>query len=188
MYCSVRLVFRQKNVENNQSLSNMQENKEELSNKETSIVDEENNLSSDGKELSSNESTITTSNETIENQTSSNNSNVTQNNTQSIQENQTSSNNNNTETQKQESPQQITTPKKEIWEELGLTEDQYYNQPMHSDQFITYSINDYGTREATELACRTLEEAYAIENQNAFKCDSVMSASGRYLGEMARRW
>lgn len=145
----------------------------------TDNIDNDNSNTTDKK--IKNEDTPKTSNNT------SNNSSGTQNNSQSNSS--TGNTKQNDERPKNNTTSQTQQPsKKEIWEELGLTEDQYYNKPMFSWQTIHYNVNNYGTREATESACRIAEEKYAKENNGGFKCENVMSPSGRYLGEMATRW
>ena len=119
-----------------------------------------------------------TSNQSTSNNTVANN-NKTNNTTEKPKQN--------NETPKNNTTTQVT-PKKEIWEELGLTKDQYFNKPTYSWQVVNYSINDYKSREATEKACRDEEDKFAKENNGGFKCESVMSPSGNYLGEMATRW
>lgn len=149
-----------------------QKSENEFENKEPeSIMDD--NISSNSEEEKENNSDNVT---TTEPKSSENNQN-----NQVSQSDNTSINNH-------ETPQQEIPSQQEIWEQLGMTKDQYYNQPMYSYQTVNYKVQDYGSREATELACRTQEDAYAKEHLNGFKCDSVMSPSGNYLGEMARRW
>lgn len=69
--------------------------------------------------------------------------------------------------------QNFTTSKKEKWEELGMTKDQYYNEPLHKWETIDF---------------KTIEDCdrYASENiiDKFYTCRDVLSASGKLLGVM----
>lgn len=72
---------------------------------------------------------------------------------------------------------------KQPWEELGISENDYYNKPMWSYATITFKVDDYSSREATENACKEESMRLFNEEQKASACTSVNSYSGRYLGE-----
>ena len=71
------------------------------------------------------------------------------------------------------------------WEELGITESDYYNKPMWSWARIDFSIKDYKTYEKTREACITRGEEYFKEGLG-YSCTSINSYSGDYLGEMIK--
>ena len=74
--------------------------------------------------------------------------------------------------------------KKEItaWEELGMTEDEYFNKPAWSWARVDFSVEKYGSEEACFNACIK----YGEESEIGFSCSTINSASGRYLGEMIK--
>ncbi|MBQ9853529.1 MAG: hypothetical protein IJO57_00665 [Bacilli bacterium] len=71
------------------------------------------------------------------------------------------------------------------WEELGITEHDYYNKPMWSWARIDFSIKDYKTYEKTREACITKGEEY-FKQGLGYSCTSINSYSGEYLGEMIK--
>ena len=71
------------------------------------------------------------------------------------------------------------------WDELGITEDEYYNKPMWSWARIDYSINEYKTYEKTREACMKKGEELFQEGYG-YSCTSINSYSGKYLGEMLK--
>ena len=72
-----------------------------------------------------------------------------------------------------------------IWEELGITESDYYNKPMWSWARVDFSIKDYKTYEKTREACIAKGEEY-FEQGLGYSCTSINSYSGDYLGEMIK--
>lgn len=70
-----------------------------------------------------------------------------------------------------------TTKKENVWDRLGLTEDQYFNQPMYSWEHV-----DFATLEEC-LAYGDKYEPY-LNGEVAYNCSTVTSPSGKYLGEM----
>ena len=73
-----------------------------------------------------------------------------------------------------------------IWDELGISEYDYYNSPMSSWQTVDFSISDYGSLFAAENACRNYGLSYEpyVNGEESFNCDIVTSYSGNYLGYM----
>lgn len=71
------------------------------------------------------------------------------------------------------------------WEELGITEHDYYNKPMWNWARIDFSIKDYKTYENTREACITKGEEYFKEGLG-YSCTGINSYSGDYLGEMLK--
>ena len=77
-----------------------------------------------------------------------------------------------------------TTTKIEPWEQLGLTENQYYNEPIWSWARVDYHIDNYSNREETKNACEQESMRLMNEENIASGCTEINSYSGRYLGEM----
>ena len=98
-------------------------------------------------------------------------------------------NNSNTEVKEDEKVQNNTKDEtneiQKAWDELGITEDEYYNKPMWSWARIDYSINEYKTYEKTREACMKKGEELFQEGYG-YSCTSINSYSGKYLGEMLK--
>ena len=86
---------------------------------------------------------------------------------------------------KQEPPKEVQPPTKTAWEELGISEYDYYNKPMWNWARIDFSINDYKTYDKTREACINKGEEY-YEQGYGYSCTSINSYSGNYLGEMLK--
>ena len=90
--------------------------------------------------------------------------------------------------QKQVEKSVIKEPKQEekkemtAWEEIGMTEDEYYNKPAWSWARVDFPVEKYGSEEACFNACIK----YGEESEMGFSCSTINSASGRYLGEMIK--
>lgn len=86
----------------------------------------------------------------------------------------------------EEKPQQQAEEQKvkTAWEELGISEYDYYNSPMWSWARVDYSIKDYGSFENTHQAC--IDAGNSIEDITSFSCTNINSYSGNYLGDMLR--
>ena len=79
------------------------------------------------------------------------------------------------------------TPKQQTdWEELGITEYDYYNKPMWSWARIDFKVSDYASEEETKNACRSYGHKLMEEQGLGFSCSSINSYSGNYLGEMLK--
>lgn len=74
---------------------------------------------------------------------------------------------------------------KTAWEELGISEYDYYHKPMWSWARIDFSIEVYKTYEKTREACISKGEEY-FEQGLGYSCTSINSYSGDYLGEMLK--
>ena len=92
-----------------------------------------------------------------------------------VENNSTQVENNSTQEVEKENP----------WDDLGITEYEYYNKPMWSWARVDYSIKDYVTQELTQKACIDAGNNM-LENILSFFCTSINSYSGDYLGEMLR--
>ena len=92
---------------------------------------------------------------------------------------------------KEEPKQEEAVPKEEevkpktAWEELGISEYDYYHKPMWSWGRVDFSIETYKTYEKTREACITKGEEY-FEQGLGYSCTSINSYSGDYLGEMIK--
>lgn len=76
------------------------------------------------------------------------------------------------------------TPKQEnnIWDELGITEDEYYNSPAWKWAKVDFHIDQYGSQENCLNACIEYGESTGM----GYSCSTINSYSGRYLGEMIK--
>ena len=72
------------------------------------------------------------------------------------------------------------------WEELGISEYDYYHKPVWSWARIDFSVDDYGTEENTKNACILKGNKLMKESQEGlgFSCQGILSYAGNYLGEM----
>lgn len=117
-----------------------------------------------------------------------NNNNSNTNTSNNSKEN--NSTDNSTTNQASNNSNQITSneqPKEQnIWDELGITEYDYYHKPMWSWARIDFSINDYQTEENTKNACISKGNQLMDESETGlgYSCQSILSYSGDYLGEM----
>ncbi len=75
---------------------------------------------------------------------------------------------------------------KPIWEKLGMTENQYYNQPIMSWQRVDFSVEKYKTEDKAMEACLSHGDNYEPykNGEVLYMCDKVFSASGKFLGVM----
>ena len=111
-------------------------------------------------------------------------SNKTENNNQVVQSNtkreeQSKQNVTKSETYKVEQPKVENKP----WEELGISENDYYNKPMWNWMTVEFDVNTYGSQSAAESACRDSGNKKAEAEGLGFSCTNVLSYSGKYLGE-----
>ena len=74
---------------------------------------------------------------------------------------------------------------KTAWEDLGISEYDYYHKPMWSWARIDFSIEVYKTYEKTREACISKGEEY-FEQGLGYSCTGINSYSGDYLGEMLK--
>lgn len=72
---------------------------------------------------------------------------------------------------------------KKPWDDLGISEYDYYNKPAHSWAEVDFSVKNYGTQELTLKACQDYGNSYIAEHSGGYWCNSVNSYSGDYLGE-----
>lgn len=71
----------------------------------------------------------------------------------------------------------IEAKKQEVWEALGMTKDQYYNQPMYSWEKVDFD---------SYAECEAFGDTYppAVNGEVSYICRDVKSPSGKYLGTM----
>lgn len=81
-----------------------------------------------------------------------------------------------------EEPKQEEKKEMTAWEELGMSEDDYYNKPAWSWAKVDFAIEKYGSQENCFNACIK----YGEESGMGFSCSTINSTSGRYLGEMIK--
>ncbi len=68
------------------------------------------------------------------------------------------------------------------WDELGITESEYYNSPAWSWARVDFAIEKYGSQEKCLNACIEYGESTGM----GYSCSTINSYSGRYLGEMLK--
>lgn len=167
----------EKNIkeETDEKENNADSTTEEIKNNEVKIKEEE-KTSNDKNNTSSNTSDNTPSSKFA---TSSSN-NVINNNSNSTN----NSNSNNSSSNQNTNPTNETT--ENIWDKLGMTEYQYYNEPMYSWEHVDFSVNTYGSESAARNACLNYGDNYQpyLNGEVLYHCTTVNSASGKYLGEM----
>lgn len=86
--------------------------------------------------------------------------------------------NSNSKQDEQKEPVVIVESKKqEIWEALGMTKDQYYNQPMYNWEKVDFK---------TMNECLEYGNKYKpyLDGEVLYNCHDVLSASGKFLGVM----
>lgn len=83
-----------------------------------------------------------------------------------------------------EIPKVDTNTKNDInaWDELGITENEYYNSPAWSWARVDFAIEKYGSQEKCLNACIEYGESTSM----GYSCSTINSYSGRYLGEMLK--
>ena len=162
------------------------------SNKDSSEMEEEENEPI--TENNENDNDIVKNDSTNDDSTSSNNmesNNVRNSNV--VKENKTTTNVKKEEP-KQESTQvqqPVTQPESEqpkheptAWENLGISEYDYYHKPMWSWARVDYKVEDYGSLEKAHQAC--IDAGNKIEDSISFSCTNINSYSGDYLGDMLK--
>ncbi len=68
-----------------------------------------------------------------------------------------------------------------IWDSLGMTKEQYYNEPMYSWERIDFDATSCGSEENCLNECAIKGDTYL---NYLYSCDIVTSASGKFLGVM----
>lgn len=68
------------------------------------------------------------------------------------------------------------------WDELGITENEYYNSPAWSWARVDFVVEKYGSQEKCLNACIEYGESTGM----GYSCSTINSYSGRYLGEMLK--
>lgn len=99
-------------------------------------------------------------------------------------------NNSNSVTKEEPKKEEVVPKEEEVkpkiaWEELGISEYDYYHKPMWRWGRVDFSIETYKTYEKTREACITKGEEY-FEQGLGYSCTSINSYSGDYLGEMIK--
>lgn len=162
------------------SLYNRQNIKISNKDKKTDVIKETNNnqnnetLIEEVKEKDSNESIESNNNSTSKSEQKVEVKNETPKSETKQEEKQSSS----------EIPKVDTNTKNDInaWDELGITENEYYNSPAWSWARVDFAIEKYGSQEKCLNACIEYGESTGM----GYSCSTINSYSGRYLGEMLK--
>lgn len=162
------------------SLYNRQNIKISNKDKKTDVINETNNnqnnetLIEEVKEKDSNESIESNNNSTPKSEQKVEVKNETPKSETKQEEKQSSS----------EIPKVDTNTKNDInaWDELGITENEYYNSPAWSWARVDFAIEKYGSQEKCLNACIEYGESTGM----GYSCSTINSYSGRYLGEMLK--
>lgn len=162
------------------SLYNRQNIKISNKDKKTDVINETNNnqnnetLIEEVKEKDSNESIESNNNSTSKSEQKVEVKNETPKSETKQEEKQSSS----------EIPKVDTNTKNDInsWDELGITENEYYNSPAWSWARVDFAIEKYGSQEKCLNACIEYGESTGM----GYSCSTINSYSGRYLGEMLK--
>ena len=162
------------------SLYNRQNIKISNKDKKTDVINETNNnqsnetLIEEVKEKDSNESIESSNNSTSKSEQKVEVKNETPKSETKQEEKQSSS----------QIPKVDTNTKNDInaWDELGITENEYYNSPAWSWARVDFAIEKYGSQEKCLNACIEYGESTGM----GYSCSTINSYSGRYLGEMLK--
>ena len=162
------------------SLYNSQNIKISNKDKKTDVINETNNnqnnetLIDEVKEKDSNESIESNNNSTSKSEQKVEVKNETPKSETKQEEKQSSS----------QIPKVDTNTKNDInaWDELGITENEYYNYPAWSWARVDFAIEKYGSQEKCLNACIEYGESTGM----GYSCSTINSYSGRYLGEMLK--
>ena len=162
------------------SLYNSQNIKISNKDKKTDVINETNNnqnnetLIEEVKEKDSNESIESNNNSTSKSEQKVEVKNETPKSETKQEEKQSSS----------QIPKVDTNTKNDInaWDELGITENEYYNSPAWSWARVDFAIEKYGSQEKCLNACIEYGESTGM----GYSCSTINSYSGRYLGEMLK--
>lgn len=162
------------------SLYNRQNIKISNKDKKTDVINETNNnqsnetLIEEVKEKDSNESIESNNNSTSKSEQKVEVKNETPKSETKQEEKQSSS----------QIPKVDTNTKNDInaWDELGITENEYYNSPAWSWARVDFAIEKYGSQEKCLNACIEYGESTGM----GYSCSTINSYSGRYLGEMLK--
>lgn len=162
------------------SLHNRQNIKISNKDKKTDVINETNNnqsnetLIEEVKEKDSNESIESNNNSTSKSEQKVEVKNETPKSEIKQEEKQSSS----------QIPKVDTNTKNDInaWDELGITENEYYNSPAWSWSRVDFAIEKYGSQEKCLNACIEYGESTGM----GYSCSTINSYSGRYLGEMLK--
>lgn len=162
------------------SLYNRQNIKISNKDKKTDVINETNNnqsnetLIEEVKEKDSNESIESNNNSTSKSEQKVEVKNETPKSETKQEEKQSSS----------QIPKVDTNTKNDInaWDELGITENEYYNSHAWSWARVDFAIEKYGSQEKCLNACIEYGESTGM----GYSCSTINSYSGRYLGEMLK--
>lgn len=195
LICSIGIILytrvnsNTKDKKTNTNVVKKEEKKKEESDKvdvqdeKTNETKEENKTSTSEVESKDSNNDKNTSKETKKENSNSTilNNDSTSNNNSTTPSSSTSSSNNTDTTTTQETPKQPT-----AWEQLGISEYDYYNSPMLKWQKVTHSDFDScnaSGKEATKVKINP-ETGESYQDYTSYWCYGVNSYSGRSLGVM----
>ena len=184
-------IFKNKDTSTNKNNEVKETLKEENQNNSETDVDKNEEQNEEEIEESTDEEdgNVESNSNDVDNSIKENNSNNEESNTN----NDNSSNNNTNQSQNNNNNLNNTTPndtpkEQTAWEKLGITEYEYYNTPVWSWQNVDFGVDlkgdKYCANETDCLSkCQKYGDDYLSQNHNGgYRCDDVLSYSGRYLG------
>lgn len=157
----------EKNTENKDETSNVEESKKDS----TTKTEEKKDNVSDNTESNQNQASNNEVNKGTEdkqenkNEETNSSSNSNANNNSNNTSNNTSSNSG-------------------VWDELGITEYDYYNSPMWSWAKVTHKTKTECIAAGEAAKAKELEKDESERKSVLFTCTEIYSYSGKYLGEM----
>lgn len=81
--------------------------------------------------------------------------------------------------------EKVVVVKKEPWESAGVTEYEWYNNPVYSWMRVDYPVSSCGSVSKCESLC--MSDAEELSYTENVSCIQVHTYSGNYLGEMLKR-
>ena len=82
-----------------------------------------------------------------------------------------------------EEPKPVEPPKQKTpWEELGISEYDYYNKPEINWQVVDFSVEEYGSQANAKQACIDAGSNNTELERYTFSCDETYSYSHKLLG------
>ncbi len=178
-----KVVEDQPNSHEVENENNEEDNKQSVENENLEEKKEESNQKEEVSKEDNSKNEQSTSNNQPVNSTKPNNSSS---NSSTKPSNKPSTNNQNTTTKPTEQNTPPKTEEPKIWEQMGITEDEYNNSPMLKWQKVThssFSACQLAGEEATKIKVdKTTGKSY--QDYSQFWCYEVNSYSGRTLGYM----
>ena len=173
------VIQKQSNTEKNQEIIEEKIEKEVMEN-ESNNEPITNNKQDNNKTSGTSSDSTSTTNKYDKKSNTNINSNVVK--EKDIENNSKKVENNSTQV---ENDSTVRVEKQNPWDDLGITEYDYYNKPMWSWARVDYSIKEYKSQELAQQKC--IEDGNnMLDEILSFSCTTINSYSGDYLGEMLR--